>query len=159
MSTTSESVLIATTALGSATVAGVFFAFDAFVLHALAALPEGRGAEAMRSINVSAVRPALMTALFGTAVLAAGVGVLAVRSDGGTQAVLLGFGAGAYLFGTVLTTVVRNVPLNNALAAPGGDAGWDGYLRRWRRANRLRMVFALAAAAVVLAGLAGRLGA
>lgn len=153
MSTVTESVLVAATALGSATVGGVFFAFDAFVLHGLTALPDGRGAQAMRSINISAVRPALMTALFGTAALAVAVGVLAVRSDDGTYAALLGVGAGAYLFGTVLTTVVWNVPLNNALAAADGTAGWAGYLRRWKTANRFRMVFALAGAAALLVAL------
>ncbi|MGS0683651.1 anthrone oxygenase family protein [Nakamurella sp. GG22] len=153
MSTAAQSVLVTVTALGSATVGGVFFAFDAFVLHALAALPDGRGAQAMRSINVSAVRPALMIALFGTAALAVGVGVLAVQADDSMRGVLLGAGAAAYLFGTLLTTMVRNVPLNNALAAADGAAGWAGYLVRWRRANRLRMVFAIAAAAVLLAGL------
>ncbi len=153
MSTATESLLVSATALGSATVGGVFFAFDAFVLHGLSALPDGRGAQAMRSINVSAVRPVLMIALFGTAALAVGVGVLAVRVDDRTRAALFGAGAAAYLFGTVLTTIVRNVPLNNALAAGDGAVGWAGYAVRWKRANRLRMVFALAAAVALLAGL------
>ncbi len=148
-----ESLLIGATAVASALVGGVFFAFDAFVLHALAALPGDRGVQAMRSINVSAVRPALMIALFGTAALAVGVVVTAARSDDGVRTGLLATGAGAYLLGTVLITMVRNVPLNNALAAATGDAGWTRYLASWGRANRLRMVFAIAAAVALLAGL------
>ena len=48
-------------------VAGVFFAFSAFVMRALARLPAPQGIAAMRAINVVAVTPAFMVALFGTA--------------------------------------------------------------------------------------------
>ena len=148
-----EFLVVAATALGSATVGGVFFAFDAFVLHGLAALPGDRGAQAMRSINVSAVRPGLMIALFGTAALAIAACVLGLRSDDTVREVLLAGGAGAYLLGPVLITMLRNVPLNNALAAASTEQGWDGYVIRWGRANRLRMVCALVATAALLAGL------
>jgi uncharacterized membrane protein len=152
MNATTETVLLTAAALGSATVGGVFFAFDAFVLHGLDVMPEGRGADAMRSINVSAVRPALMTALFGTAALSVGVLVVAARSADGVRAALLTGGAGAYLLGVVLTTVARNVPLNDALAARRADATWETYLRRWGKANRVRTASALAAAAAFMAG-------
>ncbi|MPV36357.1 anthrone oxygenase family protein [Georgenia subflava] len=150
---TGESVLVAATAIGSATVGGVFFAFDAFVLHGLAALPAGRGAEAMRSVNVSAVRPGLMIALFGTAALSAGVVVLAARSDDGVRAALLAGGAGAYLLGTVGTTIVRDVPLNDALGAQRDASVWADYVSRWGRANRVRTVAALVAATALTAAL------
>ena len=55
-------------ALGCATMAGVFFAFSAFVMKALARLPAAQGGAAMQAINVAAVTPTFMVALFGTAV-------------------------------------------------------------------------------------------
>lgn len=55
-------------ALGCATMAGVFFAFSAFVMKALARLPAAQGVAAMQAINLAAVTPTFMMALFGTAV-------------------------------------------------------------------------------------------
>jgi len=56
----------AATALGCGLVAGVFFAFSTFMMHALARLPAAQGIEAMQSINRTAVTPLFMTALMGT---------------------------------------------------------------------------------------------
>jgi uncharacterized membrane protein len=47
-------------ALGCGVVAGVFFAFSAFVMRALARLPAQQGIAAMQSINVTAVTAPLM---------------------------------------------------------------------------------------------------
>jgi uncharacterized membrane protein len=44
-------------ALGCGVVAGVFFAFSAFVMRALARLPAQQGIAAMQAINVAAVTP------------------------------------------------------------------------------------------------------
>ena len=60
-------VLTLLAALGCAMMAGVFFAFSAFVMKALARLPAEQGIGAMQAINVAAVTFAFMTALFGTA--------------------------------------------------------------------------------------------
>ena len=51
------------TALGCGTIAGVFFAFSAFVMKALHRLPAVQGIAAMQSINVVAITPAFMAAL------------------------------------------------------------------------------------------------
>lgn len=153
MTGTGATVLTALAAVGSGTVGGVFFAFDSFVLRGLARLPEGTGADAMRSINVTAVRPAFMTALFGTAALAVGVVVVGARSPETAERVLLVGGGGAYLVGTVLTTIVRNVPLNDALEARQG-ATWAHFLTAWGGANRVRTAAALVASAAFTAALA-----
>jgi hypothetical protein len=55
------------TALGCGLCAGVFFAFSSFVMKALARLPPADAVAAMQAINVVAVTPAFMAALFGTA--------------------------------------------------------------------------------------------
>ena len=54
-------------ALGCGLNAGVFFAFSSFVMKALARLQPALGIAAMQSINLVAVTPAFMAALFGTA--------------------------------------------------------------------------------------------
>ena len=64
-------------ALGCGVVAGVFFAFSTFVMKALASLPAPQAIAAMQAINVSAVTPAFMAALLGTALAC---GVLVVSS-------------------------------------------------------------------------------
>lgn len=160
MTGTLPDLLTLAAALGCGTVGGVFFAFSTFVMQGLARLRAPQGVAAMQSINVTAVRPAFMTAVFGTAALCA---VLAVRGagmwgEGGSP--LLVAGAALYLLGTVGVTVVGNVPLNNALAAAEPDSAaaaalWLRYLRRWTLWNHVRTVSALAAA-VVFVLVAGR---
>jgi uncharacterized membrane protein len=44
-------------ALGCGLMAGVFFAFSAFVMKALARLPLAQGIAAMQSINVAVINP------------------------------------------------------------------------------------------------------
>jgi len=145
------------TALGSTAMGGVFFAFSAFVMPALARLPAAQGIAAMQSINVTAVRAPFMAALFGTAAGCVGLSVHAARHWGGRPAVLLAVGAGLYLVGTIGLTIAYHVPLNDALAAldatsPGSVAEWQSYLSGWTRWNHVRSVLALAAgAALVLA--------
>ena len=56
-------VLTLLAALGCAMMAGVFFAFSAFVMKALARLPAQQGIGAMQAINVAAVTPVFMVAL------------------------------------------------------------------------------------------------
>jgi uncharacterized membrane protein len=54
-------------ALGCGLVAGVFFAFSTFVMPALARLQPPQGITAMQSINITAINPLFMLAIFGTA--------------------------------------------------------------------------------------------
>ena len=71
-------VLAFLSALGCGVVAGVFFAFSAFVMKALARLPAEQGVATMQAINVSAVTFAFMAALFGTAVACGALAVWAL---------------------------------------------------------------------------------
>jgi uncharacterized membrane protein len=64
-------------ALGSAVVAGIFFAFSTFIMRALARLPPAQGIAAMQSINVAVINRWFFAAFFGTAVCCL---VLAVAS-------------------------------------------------------------------------------
>jgi uncharacterized membrane protein len=71
-------VVTAATTVGSGLLAGVFFAFSAFVMSGLQRLPARTGTAAMRSINVTAQRPPLMIALFGVSALCLAVIVRAL---------------------------------------------------------------------------------
>jgi uncharacterized membrane protein len=153
MSDTWRVILTFCTALGCGLIAGVFFAFSAFVMKALGRLPAPHGIAAMQSINVVAVTPLFMAALFGTAAacLALAVSTLFVWQERGARIVLLG--SLLYLVGCVLVTIVFNVPRNDALARidpASADAAraWTGYVSGWTAWNHVRTVAALAAAAL-----------
>ena len=139
-------------ALGCGLIAGVFFAFSAFVMKALARIPPAQGIAAMQSINVVVINPIFLGVLFGTA---AGCVVLTIWSlvawHKPSAAYLLGGGM-LYLVGTILVTIVFNVPRNNALAgvdpvSADGARLWAGYLTSWTAWNHVRTAAALAAAA------------
>jgi uncharacterized membrane protein len=146
-----DTVVVAVTAVATAAVGGVFLAFDAFVMAGLARLPESRGADAMRSINVTAVRVPFMIAFVGAALLSLAVVVRGLRADD-PERLLLILGGAAYLLGAFVLTIARNVPLNDALEASEG-ATWPGYLRAWTAANHVRTASSLASSALLLVAL------
>ena len=144
-------------ALGCGLNGGVFFAFSSFVMKALARLPAGQGIAAMNSINVFAVTPAFMTALFGTAAACLVVMAWTWFTPGRLAAVYLLSGSAVYLVGTIGVTVVFNVPRNNALAAlhpSSAEANrlWAEYVAAWTSWNHVRTVSALIAAALLAIG-------
>lgn len=137
-------------AIGSGLVAGVFFAFSAFVMTALARLPPAQGLQAMQSINVTAVTPAFMSLFFGTAVAAMAVSVSALLSWQKPGAAWLLLGGVLYVAGVVGVTAVFNVPRNDALAAvepARADAAslWARYVSGWTAWNHVRTAAALGA--------------
>lgn len=131
-------------ALGSGLVAGVCFAFAAFVLRALDRLGPAPAIRAMQAINATILRSGAMGVWFGTAAI--GLLAAALAEEPGltaASAVLYGIGA-------VVITGGANVPLNGELArvdpgAPGAAEAWRAYLDSWGRWNALRTaLFALA---------------
>jgi uncharacterized membrane protein len=148
--------LVVVTAIACAAMGGVFFAFSAFVMRALARMPPAGGIAAMQSMNIVAVTPVFMTALFGTAAACVMVAVAAVMEWREVTSAYLLAGSLSYLVGTIVVTIIANVPLNNALAAvdpAGGDAVWFWlrYVRRWTAWNHVRAISAIAAAVLLLA--------
>ena len=139
-------------ALGCGLTAGVFFAFSAFVMKALARLPADEGIAAMQSINVAVINPLYMAVFLGTAVACFLVMIFALLRWQDPGAVYLLVGAALYLVGSLLVTMVFNVPMNEALASvtPGDpDAAnlWASYLADWTAWNHVRAAAALAATA------------
>ena len=139
-------------ALGCGLVAGAFFAFSTFVMKALSRLPAREGIAAMQSINVVVLNPWFMTALFGTAAACVVALIFSLLRWNEARAVFLLAGAVLYLVGTVLVTIVFNVPRNEALAGiaptdPNGATLWAAYVAGWTTWNHVRTAAALAAAA------------
>ncbi|MGV0103902.1 DUF1772 domain-containing protein [Nostoc sp. DSM 114160] len=142
------------TALGCGLVAGVFFAFSTFVMNALARLQPKEGIIAMQSINITAINPLFMLALFGTAVACIFLAISSVLKWHQPGAAYLLIGSLLYLIGTVLVTIAFNVPLNDALAIAKPDSTeganlWARYLTNWTFWNHVRTIAALAAALIL----------
>jgi uncharacterized membrane protein len=135
------------TALGAATVGGVFFGFSSFVMKALAQLPAEQGVAAMQRINVTVINPWFMGVFMGTLPLALACVAAALLER---QPAL--FAAGLfYAVGCFGVTMVCNVPRNNRLArlapaSPEAAAYWPAYVREWTRWNHVRTGAALASA-------------
>jgi uncharacterized membrane protein len=152
---TTDQLLVTLTlvsALGCGLVAGVFFAFSAFVMNALSRLPPGDGTAAMQSINVAVLNPWFLGAFLGTgaACLVALVWSLLRWQEPGAAYLLVG--GALYLVGCLLVTIVFNVPKNEALASvrrgdPNAESRWTSYVATWTAWNHVRTLAALAGAA------------
>jgi uncharacterized membrane protein len=146
------------TAVGSGLVGGVFFAFSTFVMKALGRLRPSEGAAAMQAINITAINPLFMTALFGTGLTSLVLLVWGLVELGEPYAGWLIAAGAIYFVGEVLLTGGYNVPRNNALARvdPESEEGarvWLTYLVGWTRANHVRTVAGLAACALLAVAL------
>ncbi|MEH2164301.1 MAG: anthrone oxygenase family protein [Nostoc sp.] len=142
------------TALGCGLVAGVFFAFSTFVMSALARLQPREGIVAMQSINITAINPLFMVALFGTALACTLTAIASLLKWHRPDAVYLLVGSLLYLVGTILVTIAFNVPLNDALAIAKPDSAeganlWARYLTNWTLWNHVRTIAAFGAAALL----------
>jgi uncharacterized membrane protein len=147
--------------LGCGLIAGVFFAFSTFVMSALARLQPAQGIAAMQSINITAINPLFMVALFGTALACIFLAVSSLLKWHQPGAAYWLVGSLLYLIGTVGVTIAFNVPMNDALAKvdPGSTDGarlWASYLANWTFWNHIRTVAALAAAALLTMALCYR---
>ncbi len=156
-----ESLLTALTwisALGAALIAGVFFGFSTFVMAALGRRPPAEGVAAMQEINVVVVRSGFIAVFFATAVASAALALFALLRWDDPRAVWWLAGALLYGVGTFALTIVRNVPLNDALAAvdpasPEGATVWARYLTEWTWWNTVRTAASLAATAAFILAL------
>ena len=146
------------TALGCGLMAGLLFTFSNFVMKALAHLPPAQGIAAMQSINVAIINPLFMVAFLGTALGCVALAVSSLLRWNEPSAVYLLFGSLLYLIGTIMVTVVINVPWNDKLAAVEADTAdgaslWLRYVVAWTAWNHVRTVAAITAAASLTFGL------
>jgi uncharacterized membrane protein len=160
---TTSPYLIATTtaAVSTAVVGGIYYAFSTLVMKGLDRAEPGEAISAMRGMNAEAPANAPFLTLFvGSALLALGVGVIAVfrLSQPGTGYVLAGAVLAVVAF---VVTVAFNIPLNDKLAAldPVGLSAtdalreWQSYLGPWTAWNHVRAVTAVLGAVLMLVGL------
>lgn len=139
--------------LGTGLIGGLFFAFSTFIMAALGRISPPAGISAMQSINAVIPNPWFLTAFFGTAVACLILGIAAIVNMHETAALYRFAASVIYIVGVIAVTMVRNVPLNNALAVVGpasteGVGVWNHYLKTWTRWNHVRTAASLAAAAL-----------
>lgn len=145
-------------ALGAALIAGVFFAFSTFVMAALGRRPPAEGIAAMQEINVVVVRSGFIVVFIATAAVSLALAAFALLRWNEPRALPWLAGALLYTGGTFGLTILRNVPLNDALAAaaPGSSDGatiWARYLVDWTWWNSVRTACALSATAAFILAL------
>ena len=152
-------VLTFIAALGSGLVAGVLFGFSTFIMPGLGRLSAAEATRAMQSINITAITPLFMGALFGTAAVCAAAMVGVAVDWDSSYGVYVLVGGALYLIGVIGVTMAANVPRNNVLAAvdstgPDAERVWSTYLREWTAWNHVRTVAPLIAAGLFVAALA-----
>jgi uncharacterized membrane protein len=146
------------TALGCGLIVGLFFAFSVAVMKALARLPAAGGIAAMQSINIAIINPLFLAVFLGTAAGCTLVMLTALAHWHSPGSVYLLVGSTLYLVGSLLVTIVFNVPKNNALASvapadPDSASLWAGYFASWTPWNHVRTVASLASLASLIIGL------
>lgn len=147
--------------LGCGLIAGVFFAFSTFVMSALGRLQPRDGIAAMQSINITAINPLFMLALFGTGLICLFLAIASVFKWHQSSTLYWLVGSLIYLIGTVVVTIAFNVPLNDALAVAKPDSPesadlWAKYLTNWTFWNHVRTIAALVAATLFTIALCDR---
>lgn len=103
------------------------------------------GAEIMVTVNDFIVNPPFKILFFLSAISSAYLAFFASDIDP-----VFRIGCSLFFVGTFMVTVLRNVPLNNALRQSVVTQKcvaevWQGYLRQWVRWNHLRSLSGLAA--------------
>jgi uncharacterized membrane protein len=142
---TAYAALVAAAAVVTGLAGGVLYAFSTFVMAGLRRLPPEAGATAMRSFNVTALRPPLVVLLAATVVVPVGAAVAGLVTDAAGAPWALA-GAVVAVVGVIGVTGLRNVPLNNRLdAAEDAAAEWRRFVGPWLRWNHVRTVAGAAA--------------
>lgn len=152
-------IVLTAAAIGSGLIAGIFFAFSTFVMTAFARIPAEQGIAAMNSINVTIVRSPFMLLFVPTAILCLVIAALAFLNWREVTSLWMLAGAALYLIASFASTIVFNVPMNDALAKVGGSgpeatAIWATYLKDWTWWNHVRTTASLLASIAFVRALA-----
>ena len=150
--------LLITTALASALMGGVFFAFSSFVMPALGRIPPAEGIRAMQRINIDVLHWSFLVPFLGTPIACVALAAQATWHWNEPGAIYSVVGCAVYFLGCFIVTVAGNVPLNNALAEVDADLvdaarAWDEFAIGWTRWNHVRTVASMAAAGAFIAAL------
>jgi uncharacterized membrane protein len=155
-------VVASLAAVACAAAGGMMYVFSTFVMRGLDSTGPVQAITAMRGINAEAnTNAAFLLPYFGAALLAIGVGVLAVVGWNRPGSGWFLAGAVAGVVG-VIVTMAFNVPLNvhldtvdpDALTAADAAREWQAYLSSWTAWNHVRAVTGVTAAILMTVGLA-----
>jgi len=140
---------------------GLYFAFSTFVMRALGMIEPRAGIAAMNAIDREILRSAFMPLFLASSLTCLALVAIGLLRWGEAGAVAAAAGGAIYLIGMTGVTMLRNVPLNNALAAVDPDSGagasvWAHYLVHWTRWNHLRTVASIAALVLFIVAIAQR---
>lgn len=141
--------------------AGLYFAFSAFIMGALGRIDQAAGIAAMNAINKVIVQSLFLPVFMGSTLACLVLAVLAPFRWNEPGAAMWLIGGVIYVFGMFVVTMLFNVPLNNALAAvepATNDAGtlWARYLSDWTWWNHVRTVTSTLAFVLFVAAIAAR---
>jgi len=128
-------------AIGCGLLAGLYFAFSAFIMRALGRIEPPAGAVAMNAINSAILRSAFMPLFVGSTLSCLLIAIVGLIDPGQPGAAAMAAGGIVYVAGMFGVTMAFNVPLNNALAsADGAHLGqiWSRYLKVWTLWNHVR---------------------
>ncbi|MBR0871308.1 DUF1772 domain-containing protein [Bradyrhizobium tropiciagri] len=155
------SALLWFAAIGCGLLAGLYFAFSAFIMTALGRIGQAAGISAMNAINVDIVRSLFMPLFFGTTLACAVLAALACVRWQEPGAIAAICGGVLYVVGMFVVTVIFNVPLNNQLAAldPASSAAapvWVRYLSDWTFWNHVRTIACTLSVALFIVAIAAR---
>lgn len=132
-------------AIGCGLLAGLFFAFSAFIMAALRRAGPAVGIAAMNSINDTILRSLFMPLFWGTTLASLALSVIAFFDLSATAAKAMLAGGLVLLLGMFVCTVAIEVPLNNELTSADGESEaslgiWRRYLTQWTRWNHVRTI-------------------
>lgn len=130
-------------ALGSGLMAGVFFAFSAFVMTALDDRPAAEAIATMQRINVRVLNAWFLGVFMGTAVLGLAVAAAGIWMPGPQSTAWSVAAAVVYGLGVFGVTAGFNVPMNAGLARLHGahhdlPGAWRDYRVPWTLWNHAR---------------------
>jgi uncharacterized membrane protein len=127
-------------------------------MRALGRVPAPAGIAAMQAINITVLNLWFLGTFLGTAALSLLLAVMATihwQSPASPWLAAAGF---LYFFGTLVVTLICNVPRNERLAKADAQANaavplWSRYLVAWTAWNTVRTLAALVACALFIVGL------
>jgi uncharacterized membrane protein len=147
--------------VGCGLLAGLYFAFSAFIMTALGRIDQVAGIAAMNAINRVIVQSLFLPVFLGSTLTCLALAILAPFRWDEPGAVMWLAGGLLYIVGMFVVTMVFNVPLNNALAAvqpASGEAAaiWARYLTDWTWWNHVRTIASTLAFVLFIAAIAAR---
>lgn len=159
MNDTVTLIVFGGSAMLMALVAGVFLAFSDFIMRSLEKASPAAGIEAMQQINREVLSSVFVVWLMGLAPVSLGLAAYAWLSVEGPAQTWFIAGALIYVVGTVLVTILGNVPMNNRLDAMRSlteetTQYWDVYATVWTAWNHVRTAAAILGAGAILIGCA-----